>query len=109
MATTINKGEIGREMIEVLDGVTLEYVVPVSAGGNLEFLVKNNVSAGVTTGAVDPTFKVTSSRAIVTNNNFLRLEPVTSDPGGPVEGDIYYDSTLKKLRCYNGTSWNNLF
>ena len=30
-------------------------------------------------------------------------------PSTPVAGDVYYDSTSNKLRCYNGTSWNDLF
>lgn len=30
-------------------------------------------------------------------------------PAAPSAGDIYYDSTLNKLRCYDGTTWNNLF
>jgi hypothetical protein len=30
-------------------------------------------------------------------------------PSSPSAGDVYYDSTSNKLRCYNGTSWNDLF
>jgi hypothetical protein len=30
-------------------------------------------------------------------------------PGAPSAGDVYYDSTTNKLRCYNGTTWNDLF
>lgn len=32
-----------------------------------------------------------------------------SAPLSPQAGQVYYDSTLNKLRCYDGTSWNNLF
>lgn len=31
----------------------------------------------------------------------------TTTPGSPTEGDCYWDSTLHKLRCYDGTIWNN--
>jgi hypothetical protein len=30
-------------------------------------------------------------------------------PSTPAAGDVYYDSTTNKLRCYNGTIWNDLF
>lgn len=39
----------------------------------------------------------------------LRIIPISSAPGGAEAGDIYYDSTTNKLRCYNGTIWNDLF
>ena len=37
----------------------------------------------------------------------IRLEPRNVAPDNPVEGDIYYDGLLKKLRVYDGTSWQN--
>jgi len=37
----------------------------------------------------------------------MRLEPRASAPTSPGEGDIYYDSTLHKLRVYDGTTWQN--
>lgn len=40
-------------------------------------------------------------------SQILNLQP-TSEPSNPVEGAVYYDGTLKKLRLYNGTSWENL-
>lgn len=38
-------------------------------------------------------------------NDVMRLEPRASAPTSPSAGDIYYDSTVNKLRIYNGTSW----
>ena len=35
----------------------------------------------------------------------MRLEPRQAPPANPAEGDLYYDSTRKKLRVYDGTSW----
>lgn len=38
----------------------------------------------------------------------VKFTPQTT-PGTPAAGDVYYDSTTNKLRCYNGTIWNDLF
>lgn len=46
--------------------------------------------------------------ADVTMGNVLHISP-SATPGSATAGDIYYDSTSNKLRCYNGTIWNNLF
>lgn len=39
----------------------------------------------------------------------VRFVPLASAPASPQAGDVYYDSTTNKLRCYNGTIWNDLF
>jgi len=39
----------------------------------------------------------------------LRFVPLAADPAGAEAGDVYYNSTSNKLKCYNGTSWNDLF
>ena len=38
----------------------------------------------------------------------LQFTP-TSTPLSPTAGLVYYDSGTNKLRCYNGTIWNDLF
>lgn len=38
----------------------------------------------------------------------IRLQPSTT-PSGPYAGMIYFDSSTNKLRCFDGTTWNNLF
>ena len=48
----------------------------------------------------------TDSLSITGAANFI---PQATAPTSPVTGQVYYDSTLNKLRCYDGTSWNNLF
>lgn len=40
-------------------------------------------------------------------NSVLRLQPRFSAPNNPAEGDIYYSSTLHKLRVYDGTQWQD--
>jgi hypothetical protein len=39
----------------------------------------------------------------------INFQPKSAAPVSPAEGDVYYDSVLQKLRCYNGTTWNDLF
>src|SRR3954462_13772574 len=40
-------------------------------------------------------------------NELLRavVQVLPDDPTSPIEGQIYYNSTSKKLRQYNGTAW----
>jgi len=38
----------------------------------------------------------------------MRLEPRSSAPSSPAKGDLYFDSSLNKLRVYDGTAWRNL-
>src|SRR4051794_14889154 len=33
------------------------------------------------------------------------VQVLGTDPSSPVEGQVYYNSTSKKLRQYNGTAW----
>jgi hypothetical protein len=39
----------------------------------------------------------------------MRLQPRATAPGSPAKGDIYFDSSDDKLKCYDGTAWQNLF
>jgi hypothetical protein len=40
-------------------------------------------------------------------NAVMRLEPIPTAPASPAKGDMYFDSTLNKLRVYDGTTWQN--
>jgi len=33
----------------------------------------------------------------------------TTEPTSPSAGDVYYSSSTNKLRCYDGTSWQDCF
>lgn len=41
-------------------------------------------------------------------STLLNLKPGTA-PSAPSVGDIYFDSATAKLRCFDGTIWNDLF
>jgi len=42
-------------------------------------------------------------------SDVMRLQPRATAPGSPAKGDIYFDSSDDKLKCYDGTAWQNLF
>lgn len=39
----------------------------------------------------------------------LRFIPRASAPSSPLAGDVYFNSVDNKLKCFDGTVWNNLF
>jgi hypothetical protein len=51
----------------------------------------------------------TNERARIKSTGQVRFVPLASAPAGAEAGDVYYDSGTNKLRCYNGTTWNDLF
>jgi hypothetical protein len=42
------------------------------------------------------------------NSDTVTFAPTTA-PTSPSAGMVYYDSGTNKLRCWNGTIWNDLF
>ena len=48
-------------------------------------------------------------RQFSVGDGFVHFQPVSGAPASPRAGMTYYDSSTNKLRCYNGTSWNDLF
>lgn len=74
-------------------------VAATSAAANIElmFYIADNVSGA------------TSERQMRIRKGAVNFEPKVSAIATPVAGDVYYDSGTNKLRCWNGTSWNDLF
>ena len=84
--------------------------------GNLYFCNKNSGNAiGVGTAdarmTITPNGNVgvgtTTPQRVLHVSDVMRLEPRSSAPSSPKAGDMYYDSTLNKLRVFDGTVWNN--
>jgi len=48
------------------------------------------------------------SAGMVTVNSILKLPPTTT-PSNPVAGMIYFDNSIHKLKCFDGTTWQNLW
>lgn len=51
----------------------------------------------------------TSARQFRIRPGRVNFEPKAAAPASPSAGDVYYDNGTNKLRCWNGTSWNDLF
>jgi hypothetical protein len=62
------------------------------------FVVKNNGNTGIGTATPARTLHI---------NAVMRLEPISSAPTSPAKGDMYFDSTINKLRVYDGTTWQS--
>ena len=51
---------------------------------------------------------IASNGERVSTPHILRFEP-NSEPATPIEGDVYFDTLSKKLRCFDGLIWQDLF
>jgi hypothetical protein len=63
---------------------------------------------GATNGGGFRWYQGTTERLRIKANGSVRYIPMAT-PASAEAGDVYYDSSTNKLRCYNGTSWNDLF
>lgn len=39
----------------------------------------------------------------------LRFIPRATAPSSPLAGDVYFSTVDNKLKCFDGTDWNDLF
>ena len=98
------------------------YLLKLKATGNL--LLNTTTDAGYRldingTGASTGALRVTGGLSLFQGGKMTIAASTTSyaslnipsgtAPTTPAKGDIYYDSSTDKLKCYNGTSWNDLF
>lgn len=71
--------------------------------GNDDFTVKVSDGAAWFTGLT-----VLGASGAVQINEVLSLPP-RAEPTSASAGDVYFDSTSSKLRCFDGTIWQDLF
>lgn len=70
--------------------------------------ITSDLSAGEGALQVGSDSVITSSDSLSITGS-AQFSPRASAPSSAYTGQVYFDSTLSKLRCYDGTSWNNLF
>jgi len=89
-------------------GTTVGYL---NGASGMLLLAQSNDLKLTATGATSTMQLSTNAteRMRVKANGQVRFIPLAAAPGSPEAGDVYYDSTTNKLRCYNGTTWNDLF
>lgn len=71
--------------------------------GTDDFAIKVSDGAAWFTGLT-----VLGASGAVQINEVLSLPPRT-EPASASAGDVYFDSTASRLRCYDGTVWQDLF
>ena len=109
-ATAIKDTDIGGTVFHAA-GIKTQ----VTNDGNAGFIANGyGVYVGANSGVITNSYGIYQEGASDENyfagpvniNNVLHLEP-SAEPGSPSEGDIYYDSGCHKLRCFDGTLWQD--
>ena len=85
-----------------------DFQATTSTAANPGFLT--NINTGIFNAGTNAIGFSTASteRVRIKSTGAVRYIPMAT-PASAEAGDVYYDSTSNKLRCYNGTSWNDLF
>jgi len=74
--------------------------------GNVSSLEGNSASQQILLGDLQANVANTIH---VVDTGSAYFEPLVTEPVTASAGYVYFDDTLKKLRCYDGTVWANLF
>ena len=92
------------------DTASLLYQSGFSGRAEMGLAGNNNFAIKVSTDGVAWTDGLTINGATgrVKIAHVLRLSP-GDQPASAAAGDVYFDSTTSKARCYDGTSWHDLF
>jgi len=69
----------------------------------------NNYPGRVTISTTPDSGTDPVERVRVKSGGQVRFVPLAAAPANAEAGDVYYDSGTNKLRCYDGTAWNDLF
>jgi len=103
---TISRASVGELVTTIADGydagtAEIRFVMRSgSANENTALSIKGTGNVGIGTSS--------PARALHVSD-VMRLQPRATAPGSPAKGDIYFDSSDDKLKCYDGTAWQNLF
>jgi hypothetical protein len=104
---TLNLGDGGNSVNATLNMLTQTNTLTIGADGTMTN--DESTSNGDFTFRTTPAGGSTATAATIKGTGAMNLEPRATAPSSPAAGDLYFDSTLSKLRCYDGTAWNNCF
>jgi hypothetical protein len=93
---------------------TFQSALGATNGANSDFVVRIKTSVSDVYNSVGSLTLSTggsggTERVRIKATGQVRFVPLAADPAGAEAGDVYYNSTSNKLKCYNGTTWNDLF
>ena len=121
---TTGNGDVASNVdIDFPDVTTSTATIRVFRGTNTTGAKRVQFYRGDGTGTIDAQIGVNNAPTIFMSNfgvgvltpqrqghfaGTIRLQP-SATPPSPSAGDIYFDNSTNKLRCFNGTIWNDLF
>jgi len=98
-----NTNAVGFSGIEYLSNAgALRVFTGLNNNNGTEFRFNNVATNGYITFLIGSTSAMT-----IKTNRQIRFHPLASAPSGAEAGDVYYDSTLNKLRVYT-TAWETI-
>jgi parallel beta-helix repeat protein len=79
-----------------------------ATSGKSAVLLNENNNLAITTGGT-PGVLTGTTRVYVKETGAVNFVSLDADPTPAAKGDVYFNGTTNKLRCYNGSTWNDLF
>lgn len=103
---------VGSDYFWIYQGTDLNlYLESMKFSGDIVFMTKPNLAHDPAKESMRVTkdgyvgIGVTSPSRTLHVSDVMRLEPRSSAPSNPSEGDMYMDGTTHKLMVYDGTQW----
>lgn len=94
-------GDAGTVAGAAIDAITTTLASAGGVGMDIRFFADIDAGAVLNQHTTARQFRIRPGR--------VNFEPKAAAPASPSAGDVYYDSPTNKLKCWNGTSWNDLF
>jgi hypothetical protein len=89
------------------DVIAIEYRTNLQFNTNNQLQLNPGGSTVINSQGFDVLYEDTGG-AVEMKLDLQNFTP-TSTPASPAAGDVYFDSSTNKLRCFDGTIWNDLF
>lgn len=96
-----------KQIITIFAAISMTATVFAQAPNKMSYqaVIRNSTNNLIVTNSIG--MQVSILQGTAAGNAVMRLEPIGSAPSSPSKGDMYFDSTLNKLRVYDGSTWQN--